>query len=162
MARIAAIISGGQSGVDRAALDVATKRGIPYRGFVPKGGWAEDFPDSPGLLARYPALVETDSPDPKVRTEENVRAADVTLVVRVGTVVSPGTDYTLEMAARHGKPCFVIDAPDPGSLAEVAEALKNSPGEISLNVAGPRESETQGSYQTARRILDELLTALDN
>ena len=50
------IISGGQSGVDRAALDVAIARGIAYGGWCPKGGWAEDLAVPPGLLARYPLL----------------------------------------------------------------------------------------------------------
>ena len=44
------IISGGQTGVDRAALDVAIERGVPWGGWCPKGGWAEDFPEPPGLL----------------------------------------------------------------------------------------------------------------
>ena len=55
------LISGGQSGVDRAALDVAIARGMPYGGWCPKGGWAEDFPEPPGLLAEYPHLAETPS-----------------------------------------------------------------------------------------------------
>ncbi len=50
------LISGGQSGVDRAVLDVAVERDIAYGGWCPKGGWAEDFPAPPGLLAKYPHL----------------------------------------------------------------------------------------------------------
>jgi len=97
VARIATIVSGGQSGVDRAALDLAVKRGIPYRSFVPKGGWAEDFPDPPGVLGRHRAFVETASPDPKVRTEKNERAADATLVIVPGRGAAPslGTAYTI-------------------------------------------------------------------
>ena len=53
------IISGGQTGVDRAALDVAIERGMDWGGWCPKGGWAEDFPEPPGLLAKYPHLKET-------------------------------------------------------------------------------------------------------
>lgn len=163
MARIATIISGGQSGVDRAALDVAVERGIPYRGFVPKGGWAEDFSDPPGLLARYPGLVETASPDPKVRTEKNVLAADATLIVVPGggAVPSPGTAHTLEAAARHGKPCLTVDASEPGSLATAAGALREMQGNIGLNVAGPRASEAPGIYRAARRILEELLASIE-
>jgi hypothetical protein len=56
------LICGGQSGVDRAVLDVAIERGIDYGGWCPKGGWAEDFPEPPGVLARYPALEATPSP----------------------------------------------------------------------------------------------------
>jgi hypothetical protein len=54
------LLSGGQSGVDRAVFDVALARDIPYGGWCPKGGWAEDFPEPPGVLAKYPRLAETD------------------------------------------------------------------------------------------------------
>ena len=53
------IVSGGQTGVDRAALDVAIGRGIAYGGWCSKGGLAEDMPNPPGLLSRYPGLRET-------------------------------------------------------------------------------------------------------
>jgi hypothetical protein len=75
------LISGGQSGVDRAVLDVAIARGIDYDGWCPHGGWAEDFPAPPGLLARYPKLKETPLADPAQRTEWNVRDADACLIM---------------------------------------------------------------------------------
>src|SRR5262245_53687608 len=75
------IISGGQTGVDRAALDAAIALGIPYGGWSPKGGWAEDMPSPPGILAHYPALRETSSADPSERTELNVRDSDATLLL---------------------------------------------------------------------------------
>src|ERR1700744_6191338 len=75
------IISGGQSGVDRAALDAALAHGIDYGGWCPKGGWAEDFPDPPGLLAKYPSLQETPLSEPAQRTEWNVRDADACLIL---------------------------------------------------------------------------------
>lgn len=164
MARITAIVSGGQSGVDRAALDVAIARGLPYRGFAPKGGWAEDFPELPGLLVRYPGLVETESRDPAERTEKNVLAADVTLAILPGKgkAQSPGTDRTLAMAARHKRPCLIIDASDPGSVTAAAAALREMEEDISLNIAGPRESEAPGIYLTTRRVIDALLTALES
>jgi hypothetical protein len=63
------LISGGQTGVDRAVLDVAAARGIAYGGWCPKGGWAEDCPQPLGLLAKYPLLTETPLADPAQRTE---------------------------------------------------------------------------------------------
>ena len=84
------LISGGQTGVDRAVLDVAVERGIAYGGWCPKGGWAEDFPKPPGLLAKYPQLRETPLADPAQRTEWNVRDADACMiVVDAGGWVSP-------------------------------------------------------------------------
>ena len=66
------IISGGQTGIDRA-LDAAIEMGVDYGGWCPRGGWAEDFPKSPGLLARYPLLRETPSAEPIQRTEWTAR-----------------------------------------------------------------------------------------
>ena len=63
------IVCGGQSGVDRAALDAAIAAGVPHGGWCPAGGWAEDFPDPPGLRAAYPALRPTPSADPAERTD---------------------------------------------------------------------------------------------
>ena len=78
------IVSGGQTGVDRAALDVAIELGIPYGGWCPRGGWAEDMPAPPGLLSRYPLLRETAGSDPAERTRLNVRDSDATLVLCPG------------------------------------------------------------------------------
>ena len=66
--KIKRIRSGGQTGVDRAALDIARKYHIEICGWCPKGGWAEDFPSSPGLLAEYPELKETPSAGTSQRT----------------------------------------------------------------------------------------------
>ena len=87
------LISGGQSGVDRAVLDVAIERSIPYAGWCPKGGWAEDFPNPPGLLANYPQLKETPLAGPAQRTEWNVRDADACMIAvdAAGVDVSAGT-----------------------------------------------------------------------
>src|SRR6185312_7990938 len=89
------IISGGQTGVDRAALDVAIELGIAYGGWCPKGGWAEDMPNPPGLLAVYPSLRETPDADPIQRTHWNVRDSDRLLVLteRAGVSVSKGTGF---------------------------------------------------------------------
>ena len=75
------IVTGGQTGVDRAALDAAIELGIPYGGWCPKGGWAEDLPTPPGLLALYPNLRETPDADPAQRTAWNVRDSDRLLIL---------------------------------------------------------------------------------
>src|ERR1700728_4470550 len=100
------LLSGGQSGVDRAALDVAIERGLPYAGWCPKDGWAEDFPAPPGVLAKYPQLQETPSADPAQRTEWNVRDADACLIIveAGGSSVSDGTVLARELTQRYGKP----------------------------------------------------------
>jgi hypothetical protein len=100
------ILSGGQTGVDRAALDAALAAGIAYAGWCPQGGWAEDLPRAPGLLARYPKLQETPGTDPLQRTEWNVRDADRLLVLIDGTGLeaSKGTIAARAFAARLGRP----------------------------------------------------------
>lgn len=150
-ATVARLVSGGQTGVDRAALDVAVELGIPYGGWCPAGGWAEDLPEPPGLLAAYPLLQEAASRDPAVRTRRNVRDSDATLVVRHSA--SPGTDLTEQSARRLGRPILVTRG-DPAEVSAWLAAL--GPG-IVLNVAGPRESEQPGAYDAARRLLRTVL-----
>src|SRR6185437_15218992 len=105
------IVSGGQSGVDRAALDVALELGLPYGGWCPRGGWAEDLPVPPGLLARYPLLRETPAAEPAQRTRWNVRDSDATLILLAGAPPAPdsGTALTLATAVRLGRPVAVVD-----------------------------------------------------
>src|SRR5262245_51134918 len=105
------ILSGGQSGVDRAALDAAIEKGLGYRGWCPKGGWAEDLPETPGLLAPYPHLRETPEADAVERTRRNVRDCDRLLVLAdsSGVTVSKGTELARGLALKLGKPCLVLD-----------------------------------------------------
>jgi hypothetical protein len=155
------IISGGQSGVDRAALDVAIELGIAYGGWCPRGGWAEDFPEPPGLLARYPLLRSTPLADPAQRTEWNLRDSDAVLVVTpaAGAGVSRGTELALKLAKDHRKPLLVIslDDPDAGARTKawregfVTDHIGGRP--FSLGIGGPRESEAPGIYQTAVEFL---------
>src|ERR1700687_1078495 len=106
------IISGGQTGVDRAALDVAIERGMSWGGWCPRGGWAEDFPDQPGLLNKYPNLRETPVSSPEQRTEWNVRDSDAILIIadRQGLSVSKGTRSAKEWATPYGKQLFLSSA----------------------------------------------------
>src|SRR4029078_3066069 len=93
------IVSGGQTGFDRAALDTAIARGVLYGGWCPKGGWAEDMPKTPGLLASSPYLQETPLTEPHQRTHTNVRDRDRLMVlVDEGGVNSPGTELAIRTA----------------------------------------------------------------
>lgn len=157
------LLSGGQSGVDRAALDAALARGIAYAGWCPRGGWAEDFSQPPGLLARYPKLMETPLADPAQRTEWNVRDAVVCLIIidTRGLAASRGTALASELATRYGKPLFVAEL----GAADVAEraagwlrAQREYFGEdLTLAIGGPRESEAPGIYARALAFIGALL-----
>ena len=119
------IISGGQTGVDRAALDLAIERGMEWGGWCPKGGWAEDLPSAPGLLAKYPKLKETPQSNPLQRTEWNVRDSDAALIITDGggMSVSIGTGRAHRWARQHGKPELVVDVTDTKAPAHAAAWL---------------------------------------
>jgi hypothetical protein len=156
------IVTGGQSGVDRAALDVALALSIPYEGFCPRGGWAEDFPHPPGLLTRYPLLRETALADPAQRTEWNVRGADAILILtdQSGLAVSKGTALACELAARASKPVRVVGFRESGSAARWLDdllALRTPDAPLKLGIGGPRESEARGIYAKAKAFLHDLL-----
>jgi len=148
------LLAGGQTGADRTALDVAQTLGLPYAGWCPPGGWAEDLPAAPGVLARYPDLRETPTGSPDVRTRWNVRDSDATLVLTLLGASSPGTRLTLEVAGELGRPSLVALASD---VVAVTAWLRSLPEPVVLNVAGPRESEAPGLYGTAYRTLLEAL-----
>ena len=153
------IVSGGQTGVDRAALDVAIEQGIPYRGWCPKGGWAEDRPSPPGVLALYPGLRETPDADPRQRTEWNVRDCDrlMVLVNCAGLPVSKGTEFAVACAKALAKPHIVI-AIDVGDAENLAtDLLSKGQGSLAVCIAGPRESEAPGIYASTKAFLSHLL-----
>ena len=151
--RVTRIVSGGQTGADRAALDVAIDLGIPYGGWCPAGGRAEDFPEPPGLLAVYPNLTATDEPEPAVRTRLNVRDSDATLIVWDGRTPSPGTELTMEVAQELGRPLLIAS----GDVAETRAWLARLNDGIVLNVAGPRENNCPGTYARTAELLRAVL-----
>ncbi len=144
------IVSGGQTGVDRAALDVALELGLPCGGWCPKGRRALDGPIPP----RYP-LQETASPDYRVRTRLNVRDSDGTLILNCGEL-SGGTAYTLQVSEELEKPFLVVNVDDPADPVVVRQWMENSHIRT-LNIAGPRENKCPGIYQQARSFLLTLL-----
>ena len=157
------IISGGQTGVDRAALDVAIERALPWGGWCPKGGWAEDLPNPPGLLANYTHLKETPQSHPLQRTEWNVRDSDATLVIvdSKGLAGSIGTRRAHEWARQHGKPELVVDASDAQApqraAAWVRVQRKRFGADMTLSIGGPRESEAPGIYALAKTLIAAML-----
>jgi hypothetical protein len=153
------ILSGGQTGVDRAALDAAIEKGLAYRGWCPKGGWAEDLAEPPGLLARYPHLRETPEADPAERTRRNVRDSDRLLVLTdsSGVTVSKGTELARDLALKLDRPCLVLDLDASGVVEQARAFLNVGEGGMAVCIAGPRESEAPGIYAKARAFLLQLL-----
>jgi len=144
------IVSGGQTGVDRAALDVALELGLPCGGWCPRGRLAEDGPIDP----RYP-LRETTSADYAQRTELNVRDSDGTLILTVGTPTG-GTLLTKTTAERLEKPLFLVDFEEQPAVGDVLAWVERS-AVRELNVAGPRASQQPGIDERARTFLRALL-----
>ena len=158
--RIMKIISGAQTGADRAALDVAIMLGLRYGGWVPKGGWAEDFPNPPGVLGKYPDMIETETSIPAERTRLNVRDSDATLVLVTNsdTDTSPGTELTRETAEELGRPFLIVQVDHPDAANLVRDWLVGLSDSNVLNIAGPRESESPGLYLLSRTLLEKVLS----
>ena len=146
------IVSGGQTGVDRASLDVAIKLGIDHGGWIPRGRLTES-----GELPQKYHLTETSSSQYSVRTEKNVVAAEGTLIISHGPLTG-GSGYTREMAVKHGRPWLHMDLNQMAAF-HAATAINNwiLQKEIEiLNVAGPRASEDPGIYQDTLNILESV------
>lgn len=146
------IVSGGQTGVDQAALDVALELDIVCGGWCPLGRRSED-----GVIdARY-SLQETPTRDYPQRTEWNVRDSDATLILTHGKP-DGGTALTRRLARAYKKPCKVIDF-QKSEFPEVVAAWLVEHGVQTLNVAGPRESSQPGIGAEARDFLKRLIEA---
>lgn len=149
------IISGGQTGVDRAALEVALFLEIPHGGWCPKGRRAEDGP-----VPLMFDLVETASFNYAVRTEKNVVQSDGTLILFRNTITR-GTGLTVQFAKRHQRPYLCIDlAPlddqDSMAIEEMSAEILNWIGQNNINVvnvAGPRESTTPNINSQSHTLL---------
>ena len=149
------IVSGGQTGVDRAALDFAIRQGFEYGGWCPRGRLAED-----GAIPPIYRLCETDSAEYNERTEKNVLDSDATLIVAREKELSGGTAFTRTCAEQHRRPLLVVcerDGLSPGAAA-LSKFLKQNQVRT-LNVAGPRESQAPGLGKFVRELLEAALGA---
>ncbi len=147
------IISGGQTGADQAALDVAIKLGIPHGGWIPRGRKTEA-----GMLDDKYKLKEMETFDYNKRTERNVIDSDGTLIISHGRL-SGGSDYTREMTILHHRPWLHIDL-NKSSAFQAAEKIKSWLAENDievLNVAGPRASKDPAIYQATVDIIETVL-----
>ena len=147
------IISGGQTGVDRAALDAALRLGIDCAGWCPLDRWAEDGE----IEDRYP-LQETESPDPAERTSLNVSESDGTLVL-ADEGLDDGSMLTVELAQKMSKSCLIFDFKGKGHVSDVRDWVVRDEIKI-LNVAGCRESTSPGIYELSLGFLTELFGSL--
>jgi hypothetical protein len=144
------IVSGGQTGVDRAALDAAIQMGIPHGGWIPKGRLTEQGP-----LPESYNLREMPTDSYPARTEKNVIDSDGTLIISRG-VPQGGTDYTRKMALRHSKQMLHIDLSLYTNLLDAASLVSSwiQMNQIeTLNVAGPRASKDADIYDEALVLL---------
>lgn len=144
------IVSGGQTGADRAALDVAGELGIATGGWIPHDRRAEDG----RVPARYAGLRETESSDYAQRTQWNVRDSDATLVLGFGSPQG-GSALTVDVARALGRPVLEVDL-ERLSLEEAAIQLRIWLTEVRpsiLNVAGPRRSHEPRISESAAQVL---------
>jgi len=150
------IVSGGQTGVDRGGLDWAMSNNVACGGMVPKGRRAEDG----RIPSRYVGLIETGSRNYQVRTRENVRLSDGTLIIYAGTL-NGGTDLTRVICRKEGKPvfCLNLEVFDNSALVVRGDFSRwiASRGVRVLNVAGPRESKQAGIQKRTFEVLSCLL-----
>jgi len=144
------IISGGQTGVDRAALDAAIKLSIAHGGWIPKGRLTESGP-----LPQEYRMKETSTSSYAERTEKNVLDADGTLIISRGPLTG-GSEYTRELAVKHQRPWLHVDLNHSGAF-QAATIINNwisNRGIEILNVAGPRASKDAKIYHDTLDILE--------
>jgi hypothetical protein len=147
------IVSGGQTGVDRAALDAALALGRGCGGWCPEGRRAEDGP----IPLRYP-LQELPGGGYRARTRRNVRDSDATLIVTFGKPTG-GTAATLADCRALGRPVLLVDADtlDVSTATKRVRSFLAQHGVGVLNVAGPRASGHADGYRYARELIERVL-----
>lgn len=148
------IISGGQTGADRAAIDFAIKHNLPYGGWVPKGRKTED-----GTLSEIYHLQEMATGQYSKRTEKNILDSDGTLIVSHG-LLTGGSALTRELAKQHRKPWIHIDlktTPYPDAARMIREWVGRNDIKV-MNVAGARGSKDPKIYEAVAELLEATLS----
>lgn len=150
---VSKIISGAQTGVDRAALDAALELGIPHGGWVPKGRKAED-----GVIPERYKMMEMPTDHYAGRTERNILDSDGTLIISRGPLTE-GSDLTRQLAIKHERPWLHADLEriSASEAAKTIHAWLERNGINVLNVAGPRASKDPDIYRLTRDILKRVI-----
>lgn len=150
------IVSGGQTGVDRAALDAAIKLNIPQGGWCPKGRLAED-----GIISNKYNLKETETSEYSERTKLNIRDSDGTLVIVPESLknITDGTILTVQELKEKGKAYIIISLSEGFNINEILLWMKQNQIKT-LNIAGPRESQCPGIYSAALHFMENFLSIL--
>ncbi len=143
------VISGGQAGVDRAALDAAVEAGFSIAGWCPLGRRAED-----GVIPAHYPLVEAGRADYAERTELNVRDSGGTLILTRGELTG-GTLLTAQLAEKYQRPVRIVRLEQTPDCIETWDWIKAHRIHV-LNIAGPRESKDPGIHAAARNWLPGL------
>lgn len=147
------IVSGGQTGADRGALDAALELGAECGGWCPQDRAAEDG----GIPARYPLRVSPGAGHAE-RTRHNVRDSDGTLVLKFAGRCD-GTELSMRHAEKLGRPLLILDGGCVGAkeaAARVREFIMSN-GIETLNVAGPRASGEPRAYTYAHAVIEAVL-----
>ncbi|GGI82681.1 putative molybdenum carrier protein [Legionella impletisoli] len=153
------IVSGGQTGVDQAALLIASELGLEVGGWCPKGGLDEN---GDSILEKYESMEEASTSVPDERTKLNIRDSDGTLIIvpkwPLPERIKDGTILTIEDAKRQEKPYFIVDLSSNPDIHAVLEWATSHDIKV-LNIGGPRESNSPGIYEDSCALCRELFAA---
>ena len=160
---ISKIVSGGQTGVDRGALEAAVNARFPYGGMIPKGRLSEDGT----VPAKYESMVESETEDYRFRTRWNAEHSDATLILSFAEELEGGTQRTRQYCMNVRKPFFIDNPSNPkmdGKRIAVFKWLeevshKNGEKPLVLNVAGPRESKSPGIAEASEKYVARIIAA---